>query len=121
MPIQPTPPKASDWKYAAIPSAKPVVQNQPLPTQTSNHMMSRKRSHDGGQVQQNGIDGKILEIIRFQDADDYEGQVLSILCSEPASFWRENMVAVVIQLRVRLARLGSLKVMLHEMIRNDDY
>ena len=67
VPIQPTPPKASDWKYAAIPSAKPVVQNQPLPTQTSNHMMSRKRSHDGGQVQQNGIDGKILEIIRFQD------------------------------------------------------
>lgn len=57
VPIQPTPPKASDWKYAAIPSAKPVVQNQPLPTQTSNHMMSRKRSHDGGQVQQNGIDG----------------------------------------------------------------
>ena len=67
VPIQPTPPKASDWKYAAIPSAKPVVQNQPLPTQTSNHMMSRKRSHDGGQVQQNGIDGKILEIIRLQD------------------------------------------------------
>ena len=121
VPIQPTPPKASDWKYAAIPSAKPVVQNQPLPTQTSNHMMSRKRSHDGGQVQQNGIDGKILEIIRFQDEDDYEGKVLSILSSERASFWRKNMVAVVILLRVRLARLGSLKMMLHGMIRNDDY
>ena len=71
VPIQPTPPKASDWKYAAIPSAKPVVQNQPLPTQTSNHMMSRKRSHDGGQVQQNGIDGKMLEIIRLQDVVVY--------------------------------------------------
>lgn len=57
VPIQPTPPKASDWKYAAIPSAKPVVQNQQLPQQTSNHMMARKRSHDGGSAQQNGIEG----------------------------------------------------------------
>ena len=31
------------------------------------------------------------------------------------------MVAVVILLRVRLARLGSLKVMLHGMFRNDAY
>ena len=31
------------------------------------------------------------------------------------------MVVVVILLRVRLARLGSLKVMLHGMIRNDAY
>ena len=62
VPIQPTPPKASDWKYAAIPSAKPVVQSQQVPQATSNHMMSRKRSHDGGTVQQNGIDGKICSI-----------------------------------------------------------
>ena len=60
VPIQPTPPKASDWKYAAIPSAKPVVQSQQVPQATSNHMMARKRSHDsGGSVQQNGIDGEI--------------------------------------------------------------
>ena len=59
VPIQPTPPKASDWKYAAIPSAKPVVQSPQVPQVTSNHMMSRKRSHDGGAVQQNGIEGKI--------------------------------------------------------------
>ena len=68
VPIQPTPPKASDWKYAAIPSAKPVVQNQQPPSQTSNHLMSRKRSHDGGRVQQNGIDGKILKKLPLQTA-----------------------------------------------------
>lgn len=58
VPIQPTPPKASDWKYAAIPSAKPVVQKQQLPQQTSNHMIARKRPHDAASVQQNGIDGE---------------------------------------------------------------
>ena len=58
VPIQPTPPKASDWKYAAIPSAKPVVPNQQVTQQTSNHMMARKRPHDVASVQQNGIDGK---------------------------------------------------------------
>lgn len=57
VPIQPTPPKASDWKYAAIPSAKPVVQSQQTSQQTTNHMMARKRSHESGSVQQNGIDG----------------------------------------------------------------
>ena len=49
--IQPAAPKASDWKYAAIPQAKPVVQQN-----TSNHMLARKRSYDA--IQQNGIDGK---------------------------------------------------------------
>lgn len=58
VPIQPTPPKASDWKYAAIPSAKPVVQKQQPPQQGSNHMMARKRPHDTASVQQNGIDGE---------------------------------------------------------------
>ena len=51
VPIQPAPPKASDWKYAAIPQAKPVVHQN-----TSNHMLARKRSYDA--IQQNGIDGK---------------------------------------------------------------
>ena len=60
VPIQPTPPKASDWKYAAIPSAKPVVQSQQTSQQTTNHMMARKRSHESGSVQQNGIDGKTI-------------------------------------------------------------
>lgn len=44
-------PTSNTWKYSAIPPAKTV-------TQTTNHMMARKRSYDGG-VQQNGIDGEI--------------------------------------------------------------
>lgn len=51
VPIQPAPPKASDWKYAAIPQAKPVVHHN-----TSNHMLARKRSYEA--IQQNGIDGE---------------------------------------------------------------
>ena len=53
--------------------------------------MSRKRSHDGGQVQQNGIDGKILEIIRLQDEDDYEGEIFLILSSARA--WTSVILA----------------------------
>ena len=44
-----------------------------------------------------------MESFRFWDEDDYECEIFSIL-SEPAresaSFWRENVMAVVILLRV---------------------
>ena len=43
--------------------------------------------------------GETLESFRFQDEDDYENEIFSILSSararEPTSFWRENVVAVV--------------------------
>ena len=34
--------------------------------------------------------------MRSQDEDDYEYEIFSILMREPASFWRENVIAVVI-------------------------
>ena len=53
IPVQPTTPKASNWKYSALPPAKPVVQH----SATTNHLLSRKRSYESSSVQQNGIDG----------------------------------------------------------------
>ncbi|XP_048586587.1 metastasis-associated protein MTA3 isoform X2 [Nematostella vectensis] len=51
MTIPPITPKASDWKYAAIPPTKAVAAN-------TNHMLARKRSYsDTSTLQQNGIDG----------------------------------------------------------------
>ena len=46
--------------------------------------------------------------LRFSDEDDYEYKIFSILSikREPASFWRENVIAVVILQRV-LARMIS--------------
>ena len=64
VPIQPAPPKASDWKYAAIPQAKPVVHQN-----TSNHMLARKRSYDA--IQQNGIDGK--SVVGCVSDGDWDG------------------------------------------------
>ena len=45
----------------------------------------------------------VLETFWFYDENDYEYEIFSIKGSatrEPASFWRENVVAVVILLRV---------------------
>ena len=52
-----------------------------------------------------------LETFRFRDEDDYTSTRFSqyqvLLTFEPASFWRENVVAILILPRV-LARKGSL-------------
>ena len=43
--------------------------------------------------------------MRSEDEDDYEYGIFSILMREPASFWRENVIAVVI-LQRDLARMS---------------
>ena len=56
----------------------------------------------------NTFGGRLLESFRFSDEDDYEYEIFSILINahaEPASFWRENVIAVVIMLRF-LARMS---------------
>ena len=50
-------PKASNWKYNALPPAKAVVQQ---PQAASNHL-SRKRSYDSSGAQQNGMDGTLAK------------------------------------------------------------
>ena len=45
-----------------------------------------------------------IERLRFEDKDEYEYEIFSILI-EPVSFWRENVIAVVILIPV-LARMS---------------
>ena len=45
-----------------------------------------------------------IERLRFEDKDEYEYEIFSILI-EPVSFWRENVIAVVILILV-LARMS---------------
>ena len=50
--------------------------------------------------------GELVETFRFWDEYNHEYEILSILNNtEPASFWRENVIAVVIPPRV-LARMS---------------
>ena len=45
---------------------------------------------------------QVIDTFRFYDEDDYEKKIFSeaVLTREPASFRRENVIAVVILLRV---------------------
>ena len=53
----------------------------------------------------NAHETESLEAFRFKDKDDYEGNVFSpVRAREPASFWREKVIAVVILPRA-LARM----------------
>ena len=59
------------------------------------------------------MDSSKIESFWFEHEDDYEYEIFSILsivhASEPASFWRENVVAVTILQRVlaRMSRSGG--------------
>ena len=59
------------------------------------------------------MDSSKIESFRFEHEDDYEYEVFSILsivhAREPASFWQENVAAVIIlqQVLARMSRSGG--------------
>ena len=63
-------------------------------------VQAKGRDHSKQVLHQKGWSDppRIIESFRFQAEDDYENQIFSVLscAQEPGSFWRENVIAVVI-------------------------
>ena len=72
----------------------------------SSQLWIRSNSTCASVLCNNATDCKILDSFRFWDEDDYEYEFSRYevaLLREPTSFWRENIISVVILLRL-LAR-----------------